>query len=109
MLSSWNIVVISVFLKKNLRKKINETFKIIKKTKKERKQIFKINFINIFLLKTFRLLLIFSQMVGYDKLRFLRKDLPKDLFCAVCLQVLKEPINCKNCEMFFCLSCSEKA
>lgn len=48
-------------------------------------------------------------MPGYDKLLFLRQDLPKDLLCVICLQVLKEPVNCKTCLLFFCQSCTEIA
>ena len=47
-------------------------------------------------------------MVGHDKLLFIRKDLPKDLMCVICHQILKDPLNCKTCELFFCQSCTEK-
>ena len=47
-------------------------------------------------------------MSGTDPQLFIRKAMPKEFFCPVCLQILIEPIYCPNCRVIACASCLPK-
>ena len=47
-------------------------------------------------------------MSGTNPDLFIRKAIPKDFFCPVCLQILVEPIYCPNCRVIACAKCLPK-
>ena len=47
-------------------------------------------------------------MSGTDPKLFIRKAIPKELFCPVCLQILVEPLFCPNCNVIACKACLPK-
>ena len=49
------------------------------------------------------------QAPGYPLSLFVKTVVPPELFCAICKNVMRDPVTCLSCKIWLCVGCTPNA